>query len=181
MQQAVEFATSRLVLRHWRPDEAAIHRALWLERDARVPAHRRVDADGHPSVNEMASWIRDDDHRPFPGILAAVERASGAIVGYAGLIANTHGAADEPELAYEFFRAAWGVGYATEASRAVIAAASEAGYPRLWATVRDWNTASRHVLAKLGFVETDRVDHDAEHGDSIFTVLALRQGGRSGT
>jgi RimJ/RimL family protein N-acetyltransferase len=47
------------------------------------------------------------------------------------------------------------------------------GYRRLWATVRDWNTASRRVLAKLGFEETGRVEPDAVHGASVFTVLVL--------
>ena len=47
---------------------------------------------------------------------------------------------------------------------------SEAGYGRLWAGVREWNAASRRVLAKLGFRETGGVERDAVHGDSLLTV-----------
>ena len=43
---------------------------------------------------------------------------------------------------------------------------------RLWATVWDWNTASRRVLAKLGFVETDRTE-DPTHGTNLFTTRRL--------
>jgi ribosomal-protein-alanine N-acetyltransferase len=42
----------------------------------------------------------------------------------------------------------------------------------LWAGVRDWNIASRRVLAKLGFQETGAVERDAAHGDSL-TVCEL--------
>jgi len=52
----------------------------------------------------------------------------------------------------------------------VVAWASEAGYQRLWATVRDWNAASRRVLEKLGFRETEQVEPDAVYGDSLLTV-----------
>ncbi len=44
--------TARLVLRGRRADEAVIYRELWLERDPRVPAHRRIDRDGRPTVDE---------------------------------------------------------------------------------------------------------------------------------
>jgi RimJ/RimL family protein N-acetyltransferase len=76
-------------------------------------------------------------------------------------------------LIYELLRAAHGYGYATEAGRAVVTWAGEAGYARLWATVRDWNVASRRVLEKLGFRETGRVESDAVYGDSLLTVRAL--------
>ena len=75
----------------------------------------------------------------------------------------------EPELAIELLRAAHGHGYATEAGRAVVTWVSNAGYQRLWATDWDWNTASRRVLAKLGFRETGRVEPGV-HGDSLVTV-----------
>jgi RimJ/RimL family protein N-acetyltransferase len=83
------------------------------------------------------------------------------------------GAPDEPELALELLRAAHGCGYATEAGLAVVAWTSAAGYERLWATVREWNRASRRVLEKLGFRETGQVERDAVHGDSLLTVRAL--------
>ena len=59
---------------------------------------------------------------------------------------NGNGSNNEPELAFELLRAVHNRGYVTEAASAVILWAGEAGYPRLWATVWDWNVASRGVL-----------------------------------
>ncbi|WP_224703999.1 GNAT family N-acetyltransferase [Devosia aquimaris] len=59
-----------------------------------------------------------------------------------------------PEIGYWLGQPHWGQGYGTEAARAVVAAARDAGLPALRATALTSNMASRHVLAKAGFVET---------------------------
>ena len=92
------------------------------------------------------------------------------MIGYCGLVLRRDSADEEPELAFELLRRARGQGYATEAGSAVVAWAGALGHPRLWATVRAWNTPSRRVLEKLGFRETDQVETDEQHGDSILTV-----------
>lgn len=158
------------MLRRFRAEDAAAQHVLWTERDPRVPPHRRIDADGHPSVADIAAWIRAEQNA---GLLAVVRRECGDVIGYCGLVFHGNGAADEPELAYELQRAVYGNGYATEAARAVVDWADAAGYPRLWATVRDWNAASRRVLDKLGFHETGEVERDQRHGDSLLTVRHL--------
>ncbi|MFC0112279.1 GNAT family N-acetyltransferase [Kibdelosporangium aridum] len=61
------------------------------------------------------------------------------VIGYCGLIFHENPSPDEPELSYELLRVAHGRGYATEASRAAVTWAREAGYRRLWGTVWDWN------------------------------------------
>jgi [ribosomal protein S5]-alanine N-acetyltransferase len=162
--------TARLILRHRRVDEAGIYRQLWTERDPRVPAQRRIDPEGRPTVDDIAAQIRAEREESRPGILAVERRDAADVIGYCGLIFHGSGSPDEPELVYEFLRAAHGFGYATEAGRAVVTWAGEAGYPRVWATVRDWNVASRRVLEKLGFRETDRVERDTVHGDSLLSV-----------
>jgi RimJ/RimL family protein N-acetyltransferase len=43
----------------------------------------------------------------------------------------------------------------------------------LWARVREWNTASRHVLAKVGFTETERNEVDPAYGRTVFTTIRL--------
>jgi len=152
-------STERLVLRPWRVSDAAVHRELWLERDPRVPPHRRIDADGNPTVDELADRIRTGSTR-----LLVVELAgSGEMIGYCGLIDLP----ERTELAYELLRRHWGQGYATEAARAVLETATER---RITAGVRAWNTASLRVLEKLGFTP-ESVDPDPEHGDSVLLVL----------
>jgi RimJ/RimL family protein N-acetyltransferase len=165
--------TDRLILRPRRVDEASIYRQLWAERDPRVPPHRRIGPEGRPSVEDIAAQIRAAREDPRPGLLTVERKGSGDVIGYCGLVFDGNGPPEEPELAYELLRAAHGHGYATEAGRAVVAWMREAGYRRLWAGVRDWNTASRRVLEKLGFRETGRVEPDAAHGDNLLTVREL--------
>jgi len=167
----VVLETDRLWLRPWRVSEAAIQRELWTERDPRVPAHRRIDADGHPTVADIEEGIRAALSSSI-GLLAVERKVAGDVVGYCGLVDSGRGAEGEPELAYELLRRAWGQGYATEASWAVLDWARSLGYERVSATVWDWNTASLRVLAKLGFVETDRTE-DPAHGTNLFTTRRL--------
>jgi RimJ/RimL family protein N-acetyltransferase len=169
---AVVLETDRLVLRTWRVAEASVERELWSERDPRVPPHRRIDADGHPTVAELEEAIRTRQRRS-PQLLAVERRAEGDVIGYCGLVDSDRGAVGEPELAFELLRRVWGRGYATEASWAVLDWARASGYERLWATVWDWNTASRRVLAKVGFTETGRTDVDPERGITLYTTRRL--------
>jgi ribosomal-protein-alanine N-acetyltransferase len=164
--------TDRLLLRPWRVAEAAIQRELWTERDPRVPPHRRIDADGQPTVEQLENWIRTSQPSSL-GLLAVERKATGDVIGYCGLVDGPRVPEGEPELAFELFRRVWRQGYATEASLAVLDWARSSGYRRLWATVWDWNAASRRVLAKLGFAETERREVDAVHGTTLFTTRQL--------
>jgi RimJ/RimL family protein N-acetyltransferase len=162
--------TDRLTLRRSRVGEAAIYRQLWTERDLRVPPHRRISSEGRPTVEDIAAQIRAESEESGPGLLAVERKGTADVIGYCGLIIHGNGSPDEPELAYELLRAAHGWGYATEAGRAVVTWASEAGYRRLWAGVWDWNVASRRVLEKLGFREAGRVEPGSVYGHSLLTV-----------
>lgn len=169
----VVLETERLRLRPWRINDAAFHRQLWLERDSRVPAHRRIAPDGRPTLNEMEDWLRHYEPVPAPGLLVVERRDSTAILGYCGLVANSVGREEEPELAYEFLRGAWNQGFATEASRAILDRAKALGHQRLASTVREWNTGSLRVLEKLGFVNTGESEADEVHGDSLLLRKTL--------
>ena len=106
-------------------------------------------------------------------MLAVERKAARDVIGYCGLIDSGRGSGGEPELAFELLRRARRQGYATEASLAVLDWARSSGYERLWATVWEWNTASRRVLAKLGFRETERKEVDAVHGTNLLTTRRL--------
>ena len=167
-----ELQTDRLRLRQWLPSDAEEHRGLWLERDPR--SRRRVDADGHPTIDEMRGWLVANPRGAESGLgLLPIElRDTGEFIGYCGLIVGD-GTFDEPEIAYELARRAHGFGYATEAARAVVDAAALTGRRRLWATVREWNAPSFRVLEKLGFENSGRVTEDPERGDSIWMAREL--------
>lgn len=94
------------------------------------------------------------------------------MIGYCGLLPFGDRGDAEPERTFDFLRRSWGRGVATEASWAVVDRAQASGYVRLWATVREWNTASRRVLAKPGFMETGGETPDL-HGASLCTMKVL--------
>ncbi|MEC3918609.1 GNAT family N-acetyltransferase [Nocardia sp. CDC160] len=108
------------------------------------------------------------------GLLVVERRDTGEFIGYCGLIVG-QGTYDEPEIAYELAQRAHGNGYATEAGRVVVEAAARTGRKRLWATVREWNTASFRVLEKLDFYNSGRVTPDSARGDSIWMTRELDQ------
>lgn len=168
----VVLETGRLQLRPWRVTEAAVLHELWSERDPRVPSHRRIDTDGHPTVSELEEWIRVNEPPSSTGLLAIERKATRDVIGYCGLIDDGPGSDGQPELAFELLRRVWGQGYAIEASLAVLDWARSSSFERLWATVWEWNTASRRVLAKIGFAE-ERKELDALYGDNLITTRRL--------
>ena len=110
--------------------------------------------------------------------LFAVERLAEAdFIGYCGLIVGD-ASDEEPEIAYELARRTHGNGYATEAARTVLVEAARTGRRRLWATVREWNTASFRVLEKLGFHDSGRITPDPDRGDTIWMTKDLTSGTR---
>jgi RimJ/RimL family protein N-acetyltransferase len=167
----VQLETDRLLLRPWRTSEAVVLHDLWTERDPRVPPHRRIDADGHPTLADLEDWIRTNQPSSI-GLLAVERRVDRDVIGYCGLIDGGPGSDEEPELVFEMLRRVWCQGYATEASLAVLDWARSSGYKRLWATVWERNTASRRVLAKVGFTEV-RKEPDAVYGNNLFTTRRL--------
>ncbi len=168
----VRLRTDRLVLRPQTASDATVFHVLWTERDERVPAHRKLDAAGHPTASEIAAHITDPESKQS-GLLTVEDAVSGEVLGYCGLIFDGHGNDQEPEIAFELLQAVHNRGYATEAATAVLRWASDAGFRRVWAGVWDWNASSRRVLDRLGFVDSGRAGRVSEHGRTLVTVRDL--------
>jgi RimJ/RimL family protein N-acetyltransferase len=112
------------------------------------------------------------------GFWAAVEEATGEFLGWFHFRPREGGSLDEAELGYRLRRPAWGKGYATEGSRALIRAGfTQHGVERVVAETMVVNIASRRVLEKAGLrlVRTFhqswpyRIEGD-EHGDVEYTL-----------
>lgn len=112
------------------------------------------------------------------GFWAVIEKASGDFLGWFHLRPPEGGPPDEPELGYRLISPAWGKGYASEGSRALIRRAFEAhGARRVFATTMVVNVASRRVMEKAGlrYIRTfhqdwpDRIDGD-EQGDVEYAL-----------
>ncbi|HJG79296.1 MAG TPA: GNAT family N-acetyltransferase [Brevibacterium senegalense] len=171
MPQAL--STDRLRLRRWSPDDRRAVRNLWRERDPRVPARRRIDAQDRPTEAQVGASIAtqvEESARTGLQMYAVELRAAPGVIGYCGLSIGDATEA-EPEIVFELARSVHGRGFATEAAIAVRDAGRDTGRSRLWASVREWNTASFRVLSKLGFTDSGRRDPDPFHGDIVWTTL----------
>lgn len=160
---ATRLETDRLILRPWAQTDADDYSALVAERD---DGELTVDAARERIANLLAVSARIGI-----ALLAVCRRAEGDFIGYCGLVVG-RATLQEPEIAYELFRRAHGQGYATEAARAVLEAASRTGRERLWSTVGAWNTPSLRVLEKLGF-QRDHVAPIDGKGDVVWLTRAL--------
>jgi RimJ/RimL family protein N-acetyltransferase len=91
------------------------------------------------------------------GPLAVEDRATGALIGRAGLA--YHGAwPDDPEAGWWIAPERQGEGLATEAGAASVRhGLGELGFDRLVSIALEGNLASRRVMAKLGFRLHERV------------------------
>ncbi len=96
------------------------------------------------------------ENESLPAILrqgdrwAAIERATGEFVGWFSL-KIVPGEPSERELGYRLHTKAWGKGYATEGSRALLRYGfTELGLTRVVANTMTVNTASRRVMQKCG-------------------------------
>ncbi len=78
-------------------------------------------------------------------------RSSGEIVGYSGAAWFEFEGAPRLEFGYRLVPRARGHGYATEASLALLAVASESFRGELLAMIDSRNMASKGVIGKLGF------------------------------
>ncbi len=91
------------------------------------------------------------ERTPGFGFWAAIERNTGEFLGWFHFRPSPGQPADEPELGYRLRRSAWGKGYATEGSRALIAKGfTEHAVRRVLAETMVVNTASRRVMEKAG-------------------------------
>jgi RimJ/RimL family protein N-acetyltransferase len=121
------------------------------------------------------------------GVWAAIERSTGKFVGWFEFYPRKDAVPEEVELGYRLRRSAWGKGYATEGSRALIRKGfTELGVQRVVAETMAVNAASRRVMEKAGlkYVRTfhqewpERIEGD-EHGDVEY-ALTKTDWGRQG-
>jgi ribosomal-protein-alanine N-acetyltransferase len=137
--------TARLRLRAFEPEDAPAMEAIYG--DPEVMRHVGNGPVRDPEA--VASMIRDYAARHAErgwSFWAVEELATGALIGDAGLWAS----GDEIELGYTLGRQWWGRGYATEAARACLDVARRLHLGDVVALAEPANTASLHVLEKLG-------------------------------
>jgi RimJ/RimL family protein N-acetyltransferase len=158
----VYLETERLILRRFTPDDLGAIVALDAD-----PAVMRYITGGQPPLPDdqpdlcLAYWLELYERGDAWGFWAAIERSSGAFVGWFHLRPNEEDPPDEPELGYRLARSVWGRGYGTEGSIALVDKAfREHGAGRVYAQTMLANRASWRVMEKAGLrhVRTYHID-----------------------
>ncbi|MBP2704634.1 GNAT family N-acetyltransferase [Microbispora sp. RL4-1S] len=169
---------------------------LILRRFTEADADDLARLDGDPEVMRFLTGGRtttpeDVRGRVLPRILAyyerfehfgywaAVEKPDGRFAGWFHFRPRIPTPREgEVELGYRLLRSAWGKGYATEGSRALIRKGfAELGVERVYGTTMAVNLGSRRVMEKSGlvYVRTFHEDWDepipgSEHGEVEYAI-----------
>lgn len=179
----VVLETERLVLRRFTQADADL--LLELDSDPEVMhfiTGGRTSSRQEIEAEVLPGWLTYYERYAGYGFFAAHQRdpdgTAGAFVGWFHLRPDTDAPQDEPELGYRLHRWAWGRGYATEGSVALIDLAfTELGASRVVAETMVVHTASRAVMERAGMrLERtfhadwpDRIPGD-EHGDVEYAI-----------
>ncbi len=171
--------TDRMVLRRF--TAADVDLLVELDSDPEV---MQYITGGRPTPREeverdvLPAFLGYHERFPGYGFWAAAEADTGDFLGWFHFRPREGSPPDEAELGYRLRRSAWGKGYATEGSRALIRAGfTEYGVERVVAETMAVHTASRGVMEKAGLrlVRTFhqpwpcRIEGD-EHGDVEYAL-----------
>jgi RimJ/RimL family protein N-acetyltransferase len=176
--------TERLVLRRFTMADAG----NLAELDADPEVMRFVNGGVSTSRDEIESEVLPAFlgyylRYPGYGFWAAVERFSGEFLGWFHFRPRPGAVPGETELGYRLRRSAWGKGFATEGSRALIRRGfTEFGVRRVTAEAMAANTASRRVMEKSGLtlVRTFRQSFDGHELEVVEYALEKADWERQG-
>ncbi len=155
--------TERLILREF--DEADAPTFLLLCSDPQIIRYTGDPGGGLTNIEQAAEGIRSRpmaDYRKHGfGRWACVLKATGAVIGFAGL--KNLDELSEIDIGYRFLPAHWGCGLATEASRATLAYGfDQLHLTRIIGLVMPDNIASVRVLEKIGLHYTGIIDYSGQ-------------------
>jgi RimJ/RimL family protein N-acetyltransferase len=156
--------TERLLLRRWRPEDAAPLAALNAD-----PEVMRFVGGPIGRAASDGTIARSTAFHAARGYGRWAVEHEGALLGYVGL--GTHPViGDGVEIGWRLARSAWGRGFATEGARAVVAAAPAFGLDRLVAVVHPDNAASVAVCRRLGMAP----ERTTDGGLSVYALTTSR-------
>lgn len=180
--------TERLILRRFTVDDVDDLTAL----DSDPEVMRYING-GVPTPREemehdyLPWWLAYYERGDRYGFWAAIEKHTGEFLGWFHFRPLSGAPADEPELGYRLKRSAWGKGYSTEGSLALIDKGfRDFGVQRVVASTAPDNVASRRVMEKVGmtfvraYMMTDPDEPQGEAVEYAVTRAAWERRNRNG-
>jgi RimJ/RimL family protein N-acetyltransferase len=154
MDSAVQvfLETERLVLRHFTTADADNLVGLDADPDVMRFVNGGIPTSREAIENEfLPAFLGYYQRYQEYGFWAAIERSTGDFLGWFHFRPRAGTAPGQAELGYRLRKSAWGKGYATEGSRALIRKGfTEFGVQRVTAEAIAANVASRRVMEKAG-------------------------------
>lgn len=158
------FATTIDTELHFETPRLLARRIVSADVDALLAVYGDAEAmrwvgDGQPLNRAQCQHWVEVTHANYAtrgyGMMALVERQTGAVAGFCGLVHP--GGQETAELKYALRREYWGKGFATEAARAMLAYGQRAfKLSYVIATVAPEHLASQKVLRKAGMQPLER-------------------------
>ncbi len=135
--------TQRLILRRYREEDLHdLYAYLSDPEVVRFEPYRTMTME--ETAGELISRIASDE------MIAVEEKSTGRMIGNVYLGKRDFNAL---EMGYVFHKAYWGRGYAAESCRGLMDLAFSRGIHRIFAECDPENTASWHLLERLGFTK----------------------------
>ena len=147
----VYLQTDRLILRWFTADDLQ----LVIELDSDPQVKRYIDngapVDRADVVDTLEWWLTHYPREAGYGFWAAIDKATQSFIGWFHFRPGDGAGPLEPELGYRLRRQAWGKGFGTEGSIALIDKGfRELGVQRVYAQTMAVNVGSRRVMEKAG-------------------------------
>ena len=165
--------TERLLVRPFAPEpDARAMAEVYCDPDVMrfIPGGALADEE---AVRALLERYTDAQARQGFSSWAAVERRTGRLIGDVGL--GIFEPTGDVELGYTFARDYWGLGYASEAAKACLAAAlAHLDVPRIVAVVDLENETSLRVPERIGMKRTEIIE---AHGRPHAMFVSRRSSG----
>jgi RimJ/RimL family protein N-acetyltransferase len=153
-----QIETPRLLLRAPQPcDFGPLAAAVLADAEVMRHVHAGGALDLAAGLHFCTTALDVDGSGLRPGVV--VEKATGAVIGFAGPMSCTALGADDIEIGFVLARSAWGKGYGTELGRAQLDHAfGTLGCARVLALAAPANAGSIATITKLGMQFVERID-----------------------
>jgi RimJ/RimL family protein N-acetyltransferase len=152
------FETARLYVQHFTKDD--LEGFYRLNSDAEVMRYIRKPKTLDECRRFLRETVRGYQARPWLGRFATFEKATQQYVGSFSLL-NWKDNPSQIHIGYAFLKEHWGKGYATELTQQGIGFAfKKLPITILYAMTEPGNEASKHVLRKCGFTQSEDITED---------------------